>query len=404
MKKIINKVHLILGLTSGLVVFIVSLTGCLYVFEEEIRNLTQAKYLYVIPENKEKINVSQAISIVEKHFPKEKITQVRWKTAPESTIMVRTKSNKMISIHPYSGALIGVRDMETDFLNAVEHIHTSLLLGDIGSEIIKWNVLIFFILLITGLVLWFPKNVQVLKQALTVKWSAKWRKVNYDFHSIYGFYMSWILLPIALTGIWWTFDSVKDFVYWASNSKQIYKEKIVSEVPKSLQNIDIQKTNSNINQLHDFFDEKIMERKSLIQQCYLHAAKQGEGFNQVFINLPQDSLATIRVLFRYPYTSLVRNQSNFYYDQYSGKLLRVDLYQNYSTGDKIRSSNYDLHTGKMFGIVGKILAFLASLFATSLPITGFLIWYNKRNYKKKKELKIAAPKSEPYVLTLHNRK
>lgn len=384
MRKIINKIHLILGLTSGIVVFIVSLTGCLYVFEEEIRNITQAKYLYVIPESKEKIGVNKVIDTVEKLFPREKITQVRWKTAPESTIMVRTKSNKMISIHPYSGEIIGTRDMETDFLNVVEHIHTSLLLGDVGSEIIKWNVLIFFILLMTGIVLWFPKNVKFLKQAFTVKWSAKWKKVNYDFHSVYGFYMSWILLFVALTGIWWVFDSVKDFVYWATNSKQTYKEKVVSEVPKSLPSNSIQKVNLNPNQSNSFSNEKMVEMKSLIQQCYLHAAKQGKGFNQVFITLPQDSLATIRVLFRYPYTSLVRNQSNFYYDQYSGKLLRADLYQNYSAGDKIRNSNYDLHTGRMFGILGKILAFLASLFATSLPITGFLIWYNKRSHKMKK--------------------
>ncbi|MCU0389971.1 MAG: PepSY domain-containing protein [Thermoflexibacter sp.] len=379
MRKIINKIHLILGLTSGLVVFIVSLTGCLYVFEEEIRDFTQAKYLYVSPENKAKIPVNEAIGIVEKAFPQEKITQVRWKTAPESTVMVRTQSNKMISLHSYSGEVIGTRDMETDFLNVVEHIHTSLLLGEVGSEIIKWNVLIFFILLISGIILWFPKNVKFLKQAFTIKWSARWKKINYDFHSVYGFYLSWILLFISLTGIWWMFDSVKDLVYWATNSKQIYKEKVVSTPPHTGKvKSEVQQVRFSEDTNNEAITKNNLTKSELVQHCYLHAAEQGKGFNQVFVNLPQDSLATIRVLFRYPYTSLVRNQSNFYYDQYSGKPLRADLYQNYSTGDKIRSSNYDLHTGRMFGITGKILAFLASLFATSLPITGFMIWWNKR--------------------------
>jgi uncharacterized iron-regulated membrane protein len=379
MRKIINKIHLILGLTSGLVVFIVSLTGCLYVFEEEIRDFTQAKYLYVNPENKAKIPVNEAVAIAEKAFPQEKITQVRWKTAPESTVMVRTKSNKMISLHPYSGEVIGTRDMETDFLNVVEHIHTSLLLGDVGSEIIKWNVLIFFVLLITGIILWFPKNVKFLKQAFSVKWSARWKKINYDFHSVYGFYLSWILLFISLTGIWWMFDSVKDFVYWATNSKQIYKEKVVSTPPHAEKiKSEVQQVRFSEDTNNEVITKNNLTKSELVQHCYLHAAEQGKGFNQVFVTLPQDSLATIRVLFRYPYTSLVRNQSNFYYDRYSGQLLRADLYQNYSTGDKVRSSNYDLHTGRMFGMTGKILAFLASLFATSLPITGFLIWWNKR--------------------------
>jgi uncharacterized iron-regulated membrane protein len=379
MKKIINKIHLILGLSSGLVVFVVSLTGCMYVFEEEIRDLTQAKYLYVVPENKERINVHQAIDIVEKDFPQEEITQVRWKTAAESTTIVYTKTRKAISLHPYSGKVIGTRDLETDVLNVIEHIHTSLLLGDVGSEIIKWNVLIFLVLLISGIVLWFPKNVKFLKQAFTVKWSARWKKVNYDFHSVYGFYLSWILLFVALTGIWWMFDSVKDFVYWASNSKQMYKEKVVSTPPKiEERNSGMQRVNFNEEVKKEEVARNPIPEPALVQQCYLHASGQGRGFTQVFVTLPQDSLATIRVLFRYPYTSLVRNQSNFYYDQYSGKPLKTDLYQNYSLGDKIRSSNYDLHTGRMFGITGKVLAFLASLFAATLPISGFLIWWNKR--------------------------
>ncbi len=395
MRKIINKIHLILGLTSGLVVFIVSLTGCLYVFEEEIRDFTQAKYLYVNPESKAKIPVNEAIAIVEKAFPKEKITQVRWKTAPENTTIVYTKSRQAISLNPYSGEVLGTRNMETDVLNVIEHIHTSLLLGDIGSEIIKWNVLIFFILLITGIILWFPKNVKfatnftnytnffennpALRQAFTVKWSARWKKINYDFHSVYGFYLSWILLFISLTGIWWMFDSVKDFVYWATDSKQTYKEKVFSTLPHAEKvKGEAQKVKLGEEPNNEETVRNNLTRTELIQRCYLHAAEHGKGFNQVFVSLPQDSLATIRVLFRYPYTSLVRNQSNFYYDQYSGKLLRADLYQNYSIADKVRSSNYDLHTGRMFGMTGKILAFLASLFATSLPITGFLIWWNKR--------------------------
>jgi uncharacterized iron-regulated membrane protein len=36
-KYLIRQVHLILGLASGLVVFIVAVTGSLYVFEEEGR-------------------------------------------------------------------------------------------------------------------------------------------------------------------------------------------------------------------------------------------------------------------------------------------------------------------------------------------------------------------------------
>ena len=47
-KKIIGTLHLWLGLFSGLVVFVVAVTGCIYVFQKEIQDLTQP-YRFVEP-------------------------------------------------------------------------------------------------------------------------------------------------------------------------------------------------------------------------------------------------------------------------------------------------------------------------------------------------------------------
>jgi uncharacterized iron-regulated membrane protein len=376
MKKIIHQIHLVLGLASGLVVLVVSLTGCLYVFEEEVRDWTQAHYLYVRPESRVKLPVSEAVALAQQAFPGEKVTQVRWKTGPEHALLVRTQRNQLISLNPYSGAVLGVRDMDTDFLSVVEHLHTSLLLGSVGKEIVRWNVLIFFVLLISGLVLWFPANAKFLRQAFALRWTGRWRKLNYDFHRIGGFYLAWVLLPIALSGIWWGFDSAKDFVYWATGSPARYRDKVVSAPPRAsspwrpVRYVAAQPSGST------------PPEKARLQHCFDQAAALAPGYRQAFVSLPQDSLATIRVLFRYPYTSLVRDQSQFHFDQYTGQLLRADPYQAYSVADKVRSSNYDLHTGRMFGLGGKVLAFLASLFAASLPITGFWVWWGKRRPRK----------------------
>jgi uncharacterized iron-regulated membrane protein len=44
---------------------------------------------------------------------------------------------------------------------------------------------------------------------------------------------------------------------------------------------------------------------------------------------------------------------------------------------------YDIHTGAILGLPGKLLAFLAALIAASLPVTGFLMWRSrgKKNSK-----------------------
>ncbi|NBP69997.1 MAG: PepSY domain-containing protein, partial [Cytophagia bacterium] len=53
-----------------------------------------------------------------------------------------------------------------------------------------------------------------------------------------------------------------------------------------------------------------------------------------------------------------------------------------SGADKLIRMNYDIHTGAIMGFAGKLLAFFASLIAASLPITGTLIWWGRRNKKK----------------------
>ena len=53
-------------------------------------------------------------------------------------------------------------------------------------------------------------------------------------------------------------------------------------------------------------------------------------------------------------------------------------YKNASVADKIMRMNYDIHVGAIGGIPGKIIAFIASLFAASLPVTGFMIWLGRK--------------------------
>jgi uncharacterized iron-regulated membrane protein len=56
--------------------------------------------------------------------------------------------------------------------------------------------------------------------------------------------------------------------------------------------------------------------------------------------------------------------------------------------------NYDIHVGAIGGITGKVIAFLASLMAASMPVTGFMIWWGRRKKTKEKRL---VEKEKSYV-------
>ena len=75
-----------------------------------------------------------------------------------------------------------------------------------------------------------------------------------------------------------------------------------------------------------------------------------------------------------------------YFDQYSLKELSVNhIYgktAEASAADKLIRMNYDIHTGAIIGLPGKIIAFFASLIVASLPITGFYIWWGRKQKQK----------------------
>ena len=77
----INKIHLWLGLSSGLVVFIVAVTGCIYAFQTEIQNMVQ-DYRFVETQQTAVLPPSTLKAIAEKELPKKHIHAVLY-TGPE---------------------------------------------------------------------------------------------------------------------------------------------------------------------------------------------------------------------------------------------------------------------------------------------------------------------------------
>ena len=272
-KKIILQIHLWLGLTSGLVVFIVAITGALYVFEEEGRELFQHKYYHVIPAETARLPLQQLTDTFKTHFPKEKLLSIRFKESKDAAYVFFTK-NKLVSINPYTSAIAGVRNVNGDFFTVVQKIHTELLLDKVGKEIIRWNVLIFFILCISGLVLWWPRQKRFFRQAITINFSAKtWKRVNWDLHRVLGFYALLVLLIISMTGLFWMFDTAKSIVAFVTRSPITDKETKVKARP-------------------------IPGKHYTLDEAYRYAIVNYPGPNETFISPPTDSTAPIRIVMR----------------------------------------------------------------------------------------------------------
>ncbi|HEY5825404.1 MAG TPA: PepSY-associated TM helix domain-containing protein, partial [Cyclobacteriaceae bacterium] len=113
------------------------------------------------------------------------------------------------------------------------------------------------------------------------------------------------------------------------------------------------------------------------------------------VHVPEDNISAIEVAAN-PDDQTYWKADYRYFDQHTLEEIQVThmfgQLKNTSAADKLARMNYDLHVGAVWGLPGKILAFIASLICASLPITGIYIWWGRR--KKEKEL-LAAPLAVP---------
>lgn len=64
-------------------------------------------------------------------------------------------------------------------------------------------------------------------------------------------------------------------------------------------------------------------------------------------------------------------------NQYTAEVLHTDIFRDKPVNERISGSIKAIHTGEVYGSFTKLLYFFACLVATSLPVTGTLIWINK---------------------------
>ena len=218
-KKIIGKLHLWLGLISGVLVVFLGITGCLLAFEKEIRNLTES-YQFVEKQDKPYLLPSQLKAIALKHLDGRPVVGLEYGSPGKAAFAAYydTVAYTIVAMNPYTGEVLKVKDMTNDFFRIVLKGHFYLWLPPaIGRPIVGSATLVFLIMLISGIVLWWPKNKAAIKQRFSIKWNAKWRRVNYDLHNVLGFYMSWIGIFLAITGLVWAFDWFADATYFATS-------------------------------------------------------------------------------------------------------------------------------------------------------------------------------------------
>lgn len=369
MKKFWRQTHLILGLVSGLVVFISSITGALYVFKDEIESLTQT-YTHVEPKSEETILPSKAFEIARDVLPNTAIHGAEFNGSEGAIEVIFYQESPLyygaVYINPYSGEVIKNVNFLRNFFGIVLAAHTSLLLPpSIGTPIISISIIMYFILLITGIILWWPRK-RNQKSTFNFSKNPKPKLLNKELHQVLGFYGSFFILIILITSSIWLFNGFEKGVYKAFGGKKEVSYSYpksdttkVAHLPQSISKID------SVYQIvkAEFGNDIPIE---------IHDVHTSDQTYLVEVNRDPSTYWQMDYIF---------------YDQYTLKEVKPNhiygRFENTDSADKAIRLNYDIHSGGIGGILGKLLAFLVCILSASFPITGFIMWRHRVRAKNK---------------------
>ncbi|MEM8967590.1 MAG: PepSY-associated TM helix domain-containing protein [Bacteroidota bacterium] len=386
-RKLIGKIHLWLGLASGLVVFLVSISGAIMVFEKEIRWATgTSSYDRTVTVPEQNAPAASPSLIFQKSLEvvprggtyqyfftgeQENNVIINWFYHPGNEVADIPAGYREIHQNPYTGEVMLNELWEGGFWGWMVKFHTSLLLpSEIGHQVVGWATVTFILMLITGLVLWFPKSKKGYKQRFSVKWGASFKRVNYDLHNVLGFYVLGVVIIIALTGLVWSFDWFRSGVYFMAVGEALteHQEILSTYHPEAVP--------QTSDQLFRLIDRVTATTLDQYPEVYRYS-----------VSYPMDSTASIAVSILTEQGKNYDRHDEYIYDRYTGELIASEKWNEQNAGERIMHLNYPIHLGLIGGLPTKILAFLASLIAASLPVTGFYIWWNATRWGRKRKTK-----------------
>ena len=390
LRKLFFWLHKWLGLVTGLIVLIISITGCINVFADELKELFYPGRFYTGQVEKLPVmNFSDLRNSAQKAIgPEYKISRCEVYPEPGRNWIFRATSTdpKGIGhwnyykyyyrayINPYNGKVAYVEDTRNEFFQLVLNLHMNLLLGKpIGSVITGTSTLFFLVLLLSGLFLWWPKKwkFKSFKKGLLIKGNAGLKRRNYDLHNVLGFYVLVPAILICITGLVFAFPWVDNSIKYAVDGGKSAENRAI---PSSTPNQDYQPT---------ALDGAVA--------ALLRSHPQADVFSIRFRDKSTDPL-DVQVRLAKKRTHLFKW---YFFDRNSGKLLLSYGDSDVLGGEKFRSMNYDLHTGAFSGLPTKLLAFFVSLICASLPVTGFIIWYNRTKRKSREPKRRATANPQP---------
>lgn len=374
MKKIFKKIHLWLSVPFGLIISIICLTGATLVFEKE---LTRAgnPHLYTVEykEGSKPLKPSEIIARISQQTGDTlKISSLQVAGNPKEAWMVSftNAGQRQLSVNPYSGEINGWVEGNS-FFQTVRKLHRWLLdapaqkgASSTGKTIVGITTLLMVVILISGIVLWWPRTRKSLQNRLKVSCTKGSFRFWYDSHVSLGFYVTIFLLVMALTGLTWSFRWYRTGFYALFGAS--------TELPK--QSAPAHEDNNK--------KEKKNEPERLNYLAWDTALAELQNRYETYgtIQLSKNSAQVIQ--------SGKQKGDTASFDIHTGNITEIKVYNidEQPMSNKMKGLIYSLHTEQWGGMFTRIIYFLSAFIGGILPLTGYYLWIKRINRKHRRNV------------------
>ena len=361
LKKILFQLHGLFGITAGLVLALMGVTGAAYSFQDEILRVLNPEVLQVEVRDSGVLAPAELIPALEAATQQAVVglwLDVQGDQAARVFLAPAPGERRGPSRYfdPYSAELLG-EPRGKDFFDLMLKLHRFLALGEYGKQVTAVCTLILLFFCCSGLYLRWPRQAGNWRVWLTLDWARKGRSFKWDLHAVAGTWCLAIYLLAALTGLYWSYDWYREGVTRMLSSETAGQPRGGKRGPAP------------------GAEQPVVNHQAVWQGVRREA---GDGLSRVSLSLPTAAGQPVNVLYLLADAPHERAFNQLALDPLSGEVSRHQRYAQKPFGDQLLSSVYALHVGSYFGLPGRIVLLLASLTMPLFAITGWQLYLDRR--------------------------
>ncbi|HKS13709.1 MAG TPA: sulfite reductase flavoprotein subunit alpha [Pseudomonas sp.] len=379
-KKSLFQLHWFFGITAGLVLALMGITGATYSFQEELLRLFNADVLKVEVRQEGVLPPAELVRRVEA-AQGDKVSMLWVDTREGNSARIfftpppGERRGQLRYADPYTGELKADATGQA-FFNLMLQLHRFLAMGDTGRQITGACTLMLVFFCLSGLYLRWPRKPLNWRVWLTFDWAKKGRAFNWDLHAVAGTWCLLFYLLFALTGLFWSYEWYREGL-----------NRLLADAPpagEQQQKRGEGRGRHGPPQVDKNAPPLVVDYDAIWTSL---RAAAGPGLASYNLRLPPVGGQPATLFYLLENADHERAFNTLTIDPANGAVKRHEQYTDKSFKAQLLASVYALHTGSYFGLAGRIIVTVASLTMPLFFVTGWLLYLDRR--RKKRQVRAA---------------